>query len=459
MSRTNLLLLGVLAVVAGAWLLARDSGAEKTTGPSPRLFPEFNKEAADRIVIEGGWKGQRYEIALEGSEWKLASAAGYPVKKEEARKFLDAVNSLRRDANVGNSAAVRKETWTDDEVGRLVTVFRGEEPMAAFRLGKNPKAAWQEFFVREAEKDDVYRTRTILSESAGKEPAGGEFGPSGFDWHNYTNSLFKWCDTKIWDLWDWDVVGIKLVRPDLKATITKKGEEDWEVAPEEGEPFQADVSAVEDIASRLKSLSFEEVVGGTEGTEALAEYDLDRPDTITVLLTVRKKAEKKPEEAKPEEEKKEEGEEGEKKEEEKKEPETVTETRFLTVGKKVEIPKRFNDGDAKPTTEAFYAIMVGGDGDAEAKKGFVYLVNDYKVGGLRKTLDELRAKEKKEEKKEDSGEKQDEGCGEEKKAEEPPADDPGGEKEGCGEEEEGCGEEAPPGGGDEEPPGEDEQPK
>ena len=70
--------------------------------------------------------------------------------------------------------------------------------------------------------------------------------------------------------------------------------------PEGGEPFRADVSAVEDVSGRLKSLSFEEVVGSATSAEDLAAYDLDRPDAITVIFTVRKKVEKKPEQEKKE---------------------------------------------------------------------------------------------------------------------------------------------------------------
>ena len=76
MSRTNLILLVVLVVLAGVWFAARDSDGDRRTGLSPRLFPGFNKEAADRIEIEGGWLDGKWVIGLHGSDWTLDSSGG-----------------------------------------------------------------------------------------------------------------------------------------------------------------------------------------------------------------------------------------------------------------------------------------------------------------------------------------------------------------------------------------------
>ena len=67
MSRANIVLTAVLAVVVGIWWMTSDSDSDKPSGPAPRLFPDFNKEAVDSIVIESGWEKTRWVFSRLGS--------------------------------------------------------------------------------------------------------------------------------------------------------------------------------------------------------------------------------------------------------------------------------------------------------------------------------------------------------------------------------------------------------
>ena len=140
MSKTtivNLVLLGILIVLAGAYFAGRDDKAGQVSGPSPRLFPDLNKEAARLIIIEGGWKDRSYVFAKLGSAWHLASGGGFQAKADTAETLLDAVWNLRSENPVSDSLEVRKSTRTD-EGGRLVLIYADDpeaEPMASFCIG------------------------------------------------------------------------------------------------------------------------------------------------------------------------------------------------------------------------------------------------------------------------------------------------------------------------------------
>ncbi len=393
MSRTNLILLALVAAAGGLYLLLDRTDPLAGTGPAPRLFPEFNKESAERIVMSGGWKGQEYVFERLGSAWSLKLPGvreGYPVKAEEAGNFIDAVANLRRENPAGDSDELIQQTLAGEPYGRLVQVFAGSKQLAAFRVGKNPKQAWEHFFIRRDDEKSIYRTRTLLTKDRDKAPEAssspfGGGGARGWDWKNYTGDVSRWFDTQIWSLGSAEVIEIKLHRSDLDVALVRLADEKWEARPmaEGAEPFPADTSAVDDIKSRVNYLSFEEVVGGTGDEAVLKEYGLDQPE-ITLVLKLKKKIEKKPEEPKePEEQKPEE-----KKPEE---PEYKEFDATITVGKKIKVKERFEEEEKKVTEEEYYAIRVAGnhwENPEQAKReNFIFLVSDYKVASLRKSLD------------------------------------------------------------------------
>ena len=454
MSRGNLILLGLLALAVGLWLVGRSWEKGKVTGPAPRLFPVLNRQAADGIEISGGPSGTRWGFArVEGtSDWLLASAGAYPVKREEVERFLDAVSNLRKDNEVGASAELRARTHTDEKNGRLVRVFKGGEPMAEFYVGKNPKQGYYEFFVRKAGEDAIYRTQTLLTkdqeEGVSVDPYGAR--PSGFEWHSYTEGLTpRWLDSAIWDLGNAEVEEISLIRRDLyDATIRKQAEDKWDLVEAGKEPVPADADVADGILSVVRRLSLYEVLGPYD--QVAKEYGLDAPETV-LTMKLRKKVET------PAPKEGEEPKEGEGKKEEWK-----TLHRSIEVGRKISRP-RYDSYSDETKSEDYYAIHVGPEKDIEdpgenKRAGYVFLVRDYTVSQIRKELADLAAKPKEGEEKgpgEEEGEAKpgdgkppEEKPGDGKPAEEkPPVDKPGDEKpagdgekppgEGCAEEPEG----------------------
>lgn len=425
MSRGNLILLGLLALAVGLWLVGRSWEKGKVTGPAPRLFPVLNREAADGIEVSGGPSGTRWGIArvAGGSDWALASAGGYPVKRAEVERFLDAVSNLRKDNEVGTSAELRARTHTDEKNGRLVRVLKGDEPMAEFYVGKNPKQGYYEFFVRKAGEDAIYRTQTLLTKEQEQDTPADPYGarPSGFEWHSYTESLTpRWLDSAIWDLGNAEVDEIWLSRPGVyDAKVLRQAQDKWDLVEEGKEPVPADADVADGILSVVRRLSLYEVLGPYEGVAK--EYGLDKPET-TLVMKLRKKVEKPaPAEGEPKEPK-----EGEEKKEE-----YTTFHRSIEVGKKVSRP-RYDSYSDETKSEDYYAIHVGPEKDIEnveekKRAGYVFLVRDYTVSQIRKDLADLAAKPQEGEEKgpgeEEAGVKPgEEKPGEEKPAEEKPAD-------------------------------------
>ena len=166
MNRTNLILLAVLGLLIGVWAARRDWGGPKKTAVASLMFPDFNKEAVDRIEISGGWIKDTFTLKRTGSAWELESHGGYEAKGDEADAFIDAIASLRKQNSVGTSESVRMSTRTDEKNGRLVTVFKGATPMGvsvgAGGEKKSPKGWSQDqVFIRIEGEDAVYRTRTV----------------------------------------------------------------------------------------------------------------------------------------------------------------------------------------------------------------------------------------------------------------------------------------------------------
>jgi len=390
MSRTNLYLLAVLVVVAAIWLAGRDWEDGSTTAPASRLFPEFNKEAVDEIAIDGGWQKTRMVLARTGSEWRLASAGDYPVKKEAVDDFIDAVYNLRKLNVLGTSADLQKSTHTDVENGRQVIVQRDGKPMARFFIGRNPKGAYQEVFVRVDENDTVYRDRTILTTDKDAalpepdQPFGGG-GSQGFQWHNYLNTQStKWLETKIWDLADAEPTEIWLTqRGELDVKMVKKSDDSWDLIDSDKDPVPGDADAADGILSTVRTLSLHEVVGTYDSVAK--EYGLDEPE-MTLVMTLRKRVE--PKEKPAGEEEKDEGKEA-------PEPTYVTINRILEVGAKVKRP-RFDSYKDEYTEDEYYPIHIGprdgfDDPAEERRTNFVFLVNSYKISPLKKNLEDLKA--------------------------------------------------------------------
>jgi hypothetical protein len=421
MSRGNMALAIALVVAMGLWLVSRSRDNEKTTPPTPRLFPEFNREGADRIEISGGVTGTSWAIARSGSSpWQLVSAGDYPVKREEVDRFLDAVASLRKDNPVGTSADMQAQTQTDDKNGRLVRVLKDEQPIAEFYVGKQPKRAYEEFFIRKAGDNTVFRTTTILSKDrdlAALNPEGQH--ASGFSWDAYVNEESrKWVDPEIWDLGNAEVEELMLKRKDLfEATIKKEAQDKWDLTEGGNAAVPADADVASGILSVVRRLSLYEVVGAYD--DVVHDDGLDDPE-ITLHLKLRRK---KPPPPPKEGEEKKAGEE--KKEEPKEEWETLD--RVVEVGKKVS-RKHWDNYSDEVKTDDYYAVHVGPKADVGDKAGYVFLIRAYTAGELRKELAELRAKPKEEKKGPEEGEKEGAKPGE-KKAEETPAEKkPEGEK-------------------------------
>jgi hypothetical protein len=395
MTRGNLILGGILVAVAAIWLLGHDWGRDEPSGPAQRFFPTFNREGADEIQILGGSQGTTWTIARPpDTDWILASAGGYPVKRTEVDRFLDAVQSLRKDNVAGTSAELRERTHTDEKNGRLVRVLRDGQPMAEFYVGNNPKRGYHDFFVRSKDDDTVYRTHTVLEKDRAAGGADGPFGPGGgpsaFDWHAFTEEQSrKWIDPEIWDLSGAEVQEIRLHRRDhFDARVVKEAEDKWNLVEEGKEPVPADADVASGILQAVRRLSLYEVVGKYDDVKE--EYGLDAPE-ITLLMTLRKKVSKP---APKEGEEKKEGEEP--------KEEWTTFTRTVEVGKKVTRP-RYDSYSEETKSQDYYAIRVDpehiDDPEEKARGAYVFLVHDYTGNALRKELTDLHARSKEEEEK------------------------------------------------------------
>ena len=74
MNRTNLILIALLGGMLAVWAVQGGLGdGDETTVVAERMFRDFNKEAVDRIEIEGGWAQTKIVYERPGGEWQLST--------------------------------------------------------------------------------------------------------------------------------------------------------------------------------------------------------------------------------------------------------------------------------------------------------------------------------------------------------------------------------------------------
>jgi len=407
MSRTNAVLLGGVVVLAVVYFFVLRDRRDATTPPPPRLFPEFNKEAADRIELSEGWIGTRYEMRKVGSNWVLASAGDFPVKAETANKLVAAVYHLRAENPVTSDPAHHKSMRVDAQ-GRRVRVYRGETVMADFRVGGSPKGGWKETFIRKEDSPVVYRTSTVID--PGKKGRDGghpwDLGDAPFSWDTYVQKVgIEWLDTEIFSMGDGEVQQLELVRQDGKVRIVREGQDQWKLVEPEEAP--ADTDAVLSLTGGLRFFSMADVLGKT--SDVAARYGLDAPQGA-ITFVVKKKISRKEEEKKPEEPK-----EGEALKESDAPKEEYTTVRYtVKVGTGFKRGERIED-DGKIVEGDYYPMTISADPPDEklAKKvEYVFAVSKYSVQFLEKKLEQLKQKPKEEATKKEGGEEEGHGKGE-----------------------------------------------
>lgn len=424
MNRTNAVLLGGVVILAAVYFFVLGDRGERTTPPAPRLFPEFNKEAADRIELSEGWVETRYEMRRVGSEWRLASAGDFPIKAETANKLVAAVAHLRAENPVTSDRAHHASMRVDRQ-GRRVRIYRGDTVMADFRVGGNPKGAWKEFFIRKEDSPVVYRTSTVIDPGKRKPGAGHpwDVGDAPFAWDTYVQKIgIEWLDTEIFSMGDGEVQELELVREDGKIRIVREGQDQWKIVEPAEAP--ADTDAVISVTGGLRYFSMADVLG--KSAEVAAQHGLDAPQG-TLTFVVKKKLPKKEEEKKP-------GEGAEAPKEGEAPKEEYTTVRYtVKVGKEFKRRERIED-DGKIVEGDYYPMTIAADPPDEKlgkKAEYAFAVSGYSVGFLKKKLEELKQKPKEEEKKKEEGTGEEEGAakgetpeGGETKPEEPKSETP-----------------------------------
>ena len=251
-------------------------------------------------------------------------------------------------------------------------------------------------------------------------------GARPFDWHNYTFKVYsKWLDAKVWALGAEEAQKVWLTRKDLDARFVKNADDDWDFIEKGKDPVKADTDATDSILSQLRNLYHVGVAGRYE--DVRAELGFDDPGA-TLVMELRKKVEAKQEPSTDDEKKdgeKDGDKEGDEEDKKPKEPEYVTVKRVVEVGRKIERVREYDRETFELKTEEVYPIHVSSDSeDDKDLEKWVFYVNDYTVGALKKAAEEFRREEPAEE----DGEKDGEDKGDEKSGDEGGSEDDGATK-------------------------------
>ncbi len=264
LDRTNVVLLIVLAALAGAYA-ATDRGSVFDESPeaSLDLFPGFDAANAARIEIvemtravkdgQNVDEPRRIEIAREGDVWAVTTAKGYPARPEKVQGLLEKIDAFKRGIVRSHNPQHHQQLGVDDS-GRRCQVFDASgKALADVYVGK-PAPDFRSTFIRRAGSDEVYVAPDNLAQVFGTMPT-------------------QWYENQIAPFKAEEAVAADLSYDDVHIRLEKDSEGTWKVvAPEE---FVAEKRIAESLVRPAASLRFTAVAGkGSDGGYGLEDPSL-----------------------------------------------------------------------------------------------------------------------------------------------------------------------------------------
>ena len=238
-------------VVIGIESSALDDFTKSPSDMRQRKIMRFASKDLDSIKIV---RANMAEITLQKDEegnWRMIEPVKSRADKDEVDKLAEAIRGIRvRVFEEDNPKDLSRYGLKKPSL--QVEVKYGESTKRLLIGSKDPETG--RLYVKLASQPYVYSIDSDLLDKIPKEP---------FDLRDKTVISFQ----------RFDADRLKLIRPDGKLALRKKGEAKWEI--EEPVKVEADEVAVDDLLFALDSLKAKGFV--SEKAKELAKYGLERP--------------------------------------------------------------------------------------------------------------------------------------------------------------------------------------
>jgi hypothetical protein len=174
MKRSNVILLGVLVLLAvAAVVVLQQPGERSTDAGAAETLVSYDSAAVDNIEILT--RGTKVTLRKEGATWMLTSPLRAPAATEAVTAAISRGRDMRPTGLVSSNPQ-KQSVFQVDSLSTLVRFSRQGNTVAAFRLGKNDQS-WSGTFVRLEGSNDVYLVQGVL---------GYVFEKGVKDWRNRT---------------------------------------------------------------------------------------------------------------------------------------------------------------------------------------------------------------------------------------------------------------------------------
>jgi hypothetical protein len=248
--RTQLVLLGVLALQAVLILLLRNPFADEPGSVEARtLLPGLEGVTPSRIEIEGGEDDQKVTLRRAGNGWEVAELDGFPADAQKIETLVADLGAIRVRRPIVSSERYHDTFRVEDDAFEArIRVWSGDagDPQADLIVGKS--ANYQTSHARVAGEDAVYEIRGLTSYQLRADTA-------------------AWIVKDVFGASPEQVTGIALANASGTIELERDESGGWRVV---GDGPAPDAETIEDLVRTAASVRFAEAVGPREEAHGLA---------------------------------------------------------------------------------------------------------------------------------------------------------------------------------------------
>lgn len=170
MNKLNKTLTGLLALQLIIMVLAFSLGGRDGDLVAGPLFPDFRKEAAEKLTVYSE-RDKKVELTKEEGRWTVPAEQGYPADNEKVDGVLEKISELETGSLISSDRSSHKRLKvSENQYNRLVEI-EGAGGDAKFRLFLGSSPVYRKVYVRSGTGDEVYQTGGIAAWELPAEPS------------------------------------------------------------------------------------------------------------------------------------------------------------------------------------------------------------------------------------------------------------------------------------------------
>ena len=158
--KTTILLASILGILIVAVVgVSIASNKKKRNKEMGELFVPVNIDEISKIKIISKKKTQ--ELSKIDNQWAVSSAGNIKADQKAVSDILDCIKEMRKEEIISANSGKKANFEVDEERGVEVKLYKGEDQLADFFVGK-AGADFNSTYVRAADEDNVYAVKKFV---------------------------------------------------------------------------------------------------------------------------------------------------------------------------------------------------------------------------------------------------------------------------------------------------------